>query len=70
MYMKLLILRKTNSYAKFATSFLAKVACKMCSFLTKHFSAKKIDQLQNSHHLRSSDAGYGCNGFLFKFQPD
>ena len=44
MYMNLLILRKTKSYEKIATSFPAKVACKMCSFQfqMKHFSAKSV----------------------------
>ena len=44
MCMKLLILRKTNSYAKIVASFLAKVACKICSFLIKHFSAKSVGE--------------------------
>ena len=42
MYMKLLIFRKTNSFAKIAVSSPAKVACRLCSFQMKHFSAKSV----------------------------
>ena len=42
MCIKLLILKKPNSHAKIAASFLAKVACKIYSFLMKNFSAKSV----------------------------
>ena len=62
MCMKLLLLRKTNSYAKIiiAASFLANVACKLCSFLMKHFSAKSVGEFfANSEIPRYFISGRG-----------
>ena len=59
MYIKLLILRKTKSYAKIATSFPAKVACKMCSFQMKHFSTQSVREFfANSSNFISAKGNF------------